>query len=258
MKDFVQIRDLDVSLDKKLVLSKVNMDLPRGELIGLIGPNGAGKSTLMRTLLRFLPFQKGRIEVKGQSLSEIHRRRLAQYFSYLPQGASVSWSLTAQRVVALGRIPHLLPWQDLRKIDYEAIYNAMKKSDVLHLADRPMDHLAGGEKALVMFARVLAGNSEMILADEPVAGLDPNHQIQVMQLLKDVAFRGSGVMVVLHDLTLAARFCDRLYLLREGKILASGSAADVLSPDNLKEGYGINARYGHFDQEFYVIPWKRL
>ncbi|MDD5217804.1 MAG: ABC transporter ATP-binding protein [Candidatus Omnitrophica bacterium] len=256
--NLIEAKDISVSLGGRVIVDHVSLAVGKGEMVGLIGPNGAGKSTLMKTLVRILRFQSGSIDLMGQPIHRMDRKILARKLAYLPQGQEVHWPLAVERVVALGRIPYLMPWQDLSDFDDQKIREAMTCSDVLPLARRQINQLAGGEKALVMLARALASEPEVILADEPVAGLDPNHQIQVMQLLKDLAGKGRGIIVVLHNLTLAARFCKQLFLMREGKIYASGDPQAVLKPENLKVAYGIDARYGHYEGEFFIVPWQRI
>ena len=182
---------------------------------------------------------------------------LARQVAYLPQGQVIHWPLSVKRLVSLGRIPHLMPWEQLGPEDEKAIAQAMEDTDVAHLRDRFVDHLAGGERNLVLLARALATQPSVLLADEPVQGLDPAHGLQVMELLSRFSNFERGVIVVLHDLTLAARFCHRLVLLHQGKILASGKPEEVLVPENLKKSYHIEAKYGT-GGEFYVIPWTKI
>ncbi|MDD5225571.1 MAG: ABC transporter ATP-binding protein, partial [Candidatus Omnitrophica bacterium] len=182
---------------------------------------------------------------------------LAKKVAYLPQGQVIHWPLTVKRLVSLGRIPHLMPWESLGPEDEKAIAQAMEDTDVAHLADRFIDHLAGGERNLVLLARALATQPSVLLADEPVQGLDPAHGLQVMELLSCFANSERGAIVVLHDLTLAARFCHRLVLIHQGKVLASGKPEEVLSPKNLKASYHIEAKYGAGD-DFYIVPWKKV
>ncbi|MFA6600852.1 MAG: ABC transporter ATP-binding protein [Candidatus Omnitrophota bacterium] len=251
--------DLCFSFGDRPVLEDVRFDLAPGEVVGLIGPNGAGKSTLMKMFVRLLEPSTGSLLFDGKPLSGIPPGTLARQMAYLPQSQEIYWPLTAGKVVALGRIPHLAPWESLGPEDEEAIAEAMRATDTLHLAGRPVDQLAGGEQRLVLIARLLASAPSVILADEPVMGLDPCHELQVMELFRDLAVRkGKSVAVVLHNLTLAARFCDRIFLMHRGKILTAGAPDLVLREEYLRESYGIEARYGREKDGFYVIPWKRI
>ena len=255
--NLLRAEGLSVSLDGMAVLSDVSFSVAKGEVVGLVGPNGAGKTTILKILTGALKPQAGQVEILGKSLRGFSVQALGRQLGYLPQEAEVHWPLAVERIVALGRVPHLMPWEDLKSLDEKIIEDAMRATDTFHLKGRRIDHLAGGEKALVMIARLLAGEPKILLTDEPVQGLDPAHALQVMELLRHVVEGGCGVLVVLHDLALAARFCDRVLLLSQGKITASGRPEEVFSPEHLKASYHIEAKYGSGDG-FYVVPWKRI
>jgi len=255
--NLLQAEKLHVELDGFTVLEDVSFSLAKGEIVGLVGPNGSGKTTLLKTLIGALKPQGGFVEILGKPARDFSTQELARQLGYLPQEAEVHWPLAVERIVALGRVPFLMPWEDLKNSDENIIEDAMRATDTLHLKRRRVDHLAGGEKVLVMIARLLAGEPKILLADEPVQGLDPSHALQVMELLRGVVAGGRGVLVVLHDLALASRFCDRILLLHRGKIAASGRPEEVLSPEHLKTSYHIEAKYGNGDG-FYVVPWKRI
>ncbi len=248
----IEARKVCVRFDDVPILQDVDLELKKGEILGLIGPNGAGKSTLLKILIGEIGSQSGSVRVLDGK-----KERLAQKISYLPQGQVIHWPLSVQRLVSLGRIPHLMPWEQLGPEDERAIAQAMEDTDIAHLKDRYVDHLAGGERNLVLLARALATQPSVLLADEPVQGLDPAHGLQVMELLSRFAVAERGVVVVLHDLTLAARFCHRLVLIHQGKVLASGKPEEVLSPENLKKSYHIEVKYGS-GGDFYIVPWKTL
>jgi iron complex transport system ATP-binding protein len=248
----IEVQKICVSFDGVSILQDVGLELRKGEVLGLIGPNGAGKSTLLKALIGEVSPASGNVRVLDGKKDHI-----AKKVSYLPQGQVIHWPLSVKRLVSLGRIPHLMPWESLGPEDERAIAQAMEDTDVAHLKDRFVDHLAGGERNLVLLARALATQPSVLLADEPVQGLDPAHGLQVMELLSRFANSERGVIVVLHDLTLAARFCHRLVLLHQGKVLASGKPQEVLAPENLKKSYHIEAKYGSGDN-FYVMPWKRV
>jgi iron complex transport system ATP-binding protein len=253
----LEVKNLSVSLDGIHAIEDVSFSLEKGEIVGLVGPNGAGKTTLLKVLAGVLKPQKGEAWISEESVRAIAPRILARKLGYLPQEWEVHWPLTVERVVALGRIPYLMPWEDLKDEDEKIIEDAMRATDTFHLRGRRVDHLAGGEKALVMIARLLAGSPEILLADEPVQGLDPYHALQIMELLRRIASEERGVLVVLHDLALASRFCHRILLLHEGKIVASGPPDKVFVPENLKRSYHIEAKYGNGDG-FFVVPWQRI
>ncbi|MFQ5937871.1 MAG: ABC transporter ATP-binding protein, partial [Acidiferrobacterales bacterium] len=224
-------------------------------LVGLIGPNGSGKTTLLRVLLNLQSVVSGHVRLDDQDLHAINRRAIARRVAYLPQGGDCHWPLTVERLVALGRLPHRAPWRALSHDDESAIARAMASADVEYLAQRVVTTLSGGERTRAHLARALAGEPQILLTDEPVASLDPYHQLQVMELLRAVARQGGAVVVVLHDLTLAARFCDRLVLLHQGSVVAEGQPKDVLTEDNLLATYRIEALRGSRSGEDYVLPW---
>ena len=241
----------------RAILDGVGIAAPAGEVVGLIGPNGAGKTTLMRVLCRLQRPDAGAVFVAGQDVRSLSRRRLARSVAYLAQGTECHWPLSVERVVALGRHPHLGPWQRPGADDSRAIGNAMREADVESLAARPLDTLSGGERARALLARALAVEALAILADEPVAQLDSYHQLQVMEVFRRRAAAGAAVVLVLHDLSLAARFCDRLVLLCAGRLIAAGLPARVLEPANLEAAYAIRAVYGSHDGTPFIVPWSR-
>ena len=162
--------------------------------------------------------------------------------AYVPQGQTLHWPLSVERLVGLGRLPHLAPMSRISAADTAAIERAMARADVLDLRDRIATELSGGERARALFARALAVEAPALIVDEPLASLDPGHQIDVMDLLRAEAAAGGTVIVVLHDLTFAARYCDRLLLIDKGRVMADGAPAAVLTADRLQAVYGIDAR----------------
>lgn len=255
----LEAKNISICFGQHTIVDDVAFSIGKGELIGLVGPNGAGKSTLLKGLARLLPLKGGTVTLDGQPLESVPRKALSKRLSYLAQGDVIHWPLDVERVVGLGRLPHLSGWQSLSEEDTAVIDRSIDAAEIGHLRRRTATKLSGGEKRLVMIARALAVGADILLADEPVSGLDPNHQIQVMELMKALAQAGRGVVVVLHDLSLAARFCDRVYLMNKGKMAVDGPPREVLSADHLKAVYHISAKYG--DEKggaFYVVPWARV
>lgn len=250
----LSVRNLTVQLGERRVLAGVSLGVARGETVGLIGPNGAGKTTLLRASAGLVPSTAGTIHVDGTPLPALDRRQRGRTIAYLPQDSTCHWPLEVTRLVALGRMPHLLPWQRPAGAHAAAIDAAISRADVAFLAGRNVQTLSGGERARVLLARALAVEPGLLLADEPVAGLDPEHQLRMMGVLRDLSRAGAGVIVTMHDLGLAARFCDRLVLLRHGAVVAEGDPASVLTPDRLAHVYGITARIDREDGELFVVP----
>ena len=246
-------RQLSIALDSHTIIHEVDCAVGRGEVVGLIGPNGSGKSTLLKTLAGLLPPRSGSVRLNDVPLAEISPRQRAQILAYLPQGAECHWPLTVERVVALGRLPF-----GGESADSSHIESALRAVDALHLRDRVITELSGGERARVFLARALAGDPALLLVDEPGAGLDPYHQLQLMELLASRAKEGRAVLVVLHDLGLAARFCHRLLLLKEGRLIASGPPQEVLTEDLLAEVHGVRAYRACHEKAAVIVPWERV
>jgi iron complex transport system ATP-binding protein len=251
-------RDITVKLGARTALERVSAAVESGEFVGLIGPNGAGKTTLLRALAGLVAPETGAVMLDVRPLSALGRRDRARRLGYLPQDGTIHWALPVGEVVLMGRLPHLGAWDRASDADRAIAAAAMTALDIADLADRPATRLSGGEKARVLLARALAGAPEILLADEPVAGLDPYHRLEVMEHLAGLAETGTGVVVVLHDLALAARFCRRLVLLDKGGIAAEGTPAEVLTEERLAAVYRIEVVRGSHDGADYVLPWRRV
>jgi len=255
----VTLDSLSVQLGQRAVVRSVSATMRAGELIGIIGPNGAGKSTLVRAALGLAPLSGGSVAIDGEPLSTIAPRQIARRIAYLPQGQTLHWPLTVERLVALGRLPHLAPMSRIGEADRRIIADAMERADVTALRDRIATHLSGGERARVLLARALAVGAAGLIADEPLAALDPGHQIDVMELLAREARAGAMVVAVLHDLTMAARYCDRLLLIDDGGLVADGPPAEVLTAERLRAVYGIRARIESREgAPLVIVPMERI
>jgi len=239
------------------VLAGVDFDLSGGEVVGLIGPNGAGKTTLMRVLAGLIDPGAGEVAFDGSPIAGLATEARARAISYLAQAGAAQWAVTVETLVGLGRLPHLGPFRGPGPADRDAVDRALAACDVKMIRDRPVNRLSGGERARVMLARALAVEAPVLLADEPVAGLDPAHAIDVMAVLGARARAGAAIVVVVHDLTIAARHCDRLVLMQDGRIAADGRPGAVLSESNLAHVYGIRALTGTAEGAPYVIPLSR-
>jgi len=253
MSALIEATGIDLALGGRRVLSGVDVAVRDGEVLGLIGPNGAGKTSLLRVLAGLVPPAAGAV-----TLDRDLAARPARGIGYLPQSGAVHWPLSVERVVALGRLPHLPPFRSPGPGDAEQIRAAMAATDVADLAGRSIAAVSGGERARILLARVLAGEPQVILADEPVTGLDPLHQLEVMALLRSQARAGRGVVIVLHDLTLAGRFCDRLVLLDGGRVAATGTPAEVLTAERIGAVYRVTTVGGRVGAESYLVPWTPL
>lgn len=248
----LRLEGLSVALAGRSVLEGIDLAVGPGECVGLIGPNGAGKSTLMRAALGLVP-ASGR-----SSLAALPRRARALAAAWLPQTREIAWGITVDEVVALGRTPHRRPGAPFGPEDRAAVARAMDAADVTQFAGRIATHLSGGEQARVLLARTLAQEAPLLFADEPVAGLDPAHQIAAMEVFAAHARTGGAVMTALHDLGLAARWCTRLVLIHSGRIAADGAPAEVLTRDRLAQVYGIEVHVSETDTGLVVAPVGRI
>jgi iron complex transport system ATP-binding protein len=252
----IEAKGIAIRFGPVALLEGVDLAMRGGEMVGLIGPNGSGKTTLLRVLANLRAPEAGRVHYAGRTAAEIGTRELSRQVAYLAQGGAVHWPMRVETLVALGRLPHRRPFQGLSAADHQAIEQAMAAADVAPLRRRTMAQVSGGERMRILLARALAVDARVLLADEPIAALDPLHQLQVMELLRAIAGTGRAVIVVLHDLALAMRFCDRLILLAGGGILMEGPPARVLTDSHLAQAYGVEVVRGERDGVAFVLPWK--
>lgn len=229
--------DLSVHLQGRTVLKHASFSVEPGECIGLIGPNGAGKTTLMRAALGLIPHEG------SSSLATLPPMERARKAAWMPQAREIAWPVTVETLVMLGRIPYMAGGQRPSREDRARVDAAMDAMDLSAFRTRVATRLSGGEQARVLIARALAQDTPLVVADEPIAGLDPAHQISTMQSFVSLAREGRSVIVSLHDLGLAARHCTRLLLMSDGEIAADGPPADVLTLDRLADVFGIRAFY---------------
>jgi len=239
----VEARNLHVRLKAREVLAGVAFTGHAGEMTAVIGPNGAGKTTLLKALAGLLTPSAGALSLDGRAMADWPPPVRARSLAYLPQERTTHWALSARAIVALGRLPHQPMGAGESAADARAIDAALAAMDIGHLAERPVLEMSGGERARVLVARALAQEPVALLADEPAAGLDPAHQLTLFHHLTALASAGRTVVVALHDLSLAARFCHRIVLMQAGRSIAAGTPEDVLKVEHLAAVYGINARY---------------
>ncbi len=249
----IQIQGLSVRYGEKTVVDDVSLHMIPGEMVGLIGPNGAGKTSLLRALLGLADIT-GSITIGDRDLADLAIKERARLFAYLAQGGTVHWPLSVESLVALGRLPHRTPWQQLSDGDSLHIEVAMKATGIEAFRDRIVTHLSGGERARVLLARALAAKAPYLLADEPAAALDPHYQLDMMALLKAHVTDTTGAVVVMHDLNLAQQFCDRLLVINDGKLVADGPPSDVLTDVLLADVFSIQAARWSDGGESFLVP----
>jgi iron-chelate-transporting ATPase len=225
----------------RVLLEPLTLALPAGKVVGLIGHNGSGKSTLVKLLARQQPASSGTIRFEGRSLKEWGDRAFARKVAYLPQQTPPASGMLVKELVALGRYPWHGALGRFGQADREKVAEAIALTDVEPFADRLVDTLSGGERQRAWLAMLVAQDAECLLLDEPISALDVAHQIEVLSLVHRLSTeRGLGVVVVLHDVNMAARFCDEIIALHSGRLIARGAPADIMTPEKLQAVYGVS------------------
>ncbi|MBX7111818.1 MAG: ABC transporter ATP-binding protein [Dehalococcoidia bacterium] len=231
-------RGVTVELGGQPVLRGVDLEVRAGEVVGLLGPNGAGKSTFLRAATRLVPLSGGSLEVEGTGLERITRRDLARAVAVVQQLPEAPGTMLVEELVLLGRNPHLGLLSRESPHDYAVAVDAMRRVGCEEFARRPLHTLSGGQRRRAFLARALAQEPRLLLLDEPNANLDVQAQAEAFELLLALARDGVGVLVAVHDLTLAAAYCDRVVMLVEGRVIASGAPADVVTSEVVARVYG--------------------
>ncbi|MBI5957583.1 MAG: ABC transporter ATP-binding protein [Chloroflexi bacterium] len=234
---------INCRLEGRDLLRDISLSVFRGELVGLIGPNGAGKTTLLKLINGLWPVDRGRITLLDKPLKHYSVRQVARVIAHVPQITALDFSFTVQQIVLMGRNPHLSRFELETEHDRQITEHAMQRTNTLHLAGRLINTLSGGERQRVLIARALAQEPQLLLLDEPTANLDIQHQLEILGLVCDLTCRdGLGAVAAVHDLELAARFCDRLILLHQGIIHTMGTPAEVLTSEHLRLTYGVETQ----------------
>src|SRR5262245_7545776 len=242
MNTAIQTDNLTFAYQDKGVLDDVTLSIKKGEMLGILGPNGSGKTTLLKIFSGVLT-GKGEVKVNGETIRSYGRRELSRLCAVVPQDSHVSFPFTVAEIVLMARASHHNPLAFEGEGDKEAARRSMRLTGILHLAERYLHELSGGEKQRVIIARALAQEPEILLLDEPSAFLDLKHQVQVLELLRGLnRERGITIVAALHDLNLAALFFPRLMMLRDGKIYCDGTPSEVLTEKTIEEVYGIRVR----------------
>jgi iron complex transport system ATP-binding protein len=253
----LEIKDVDAYYGSVKVLEGVNFSAARGELLGIIGPNGSGKTTLLRTIARILKPKTGAILLDSTEVLQMKDKEFSQKFAAVPQDTNVQFDFSALDIVLMGRNPHLGRLELEGEKDIAIARRCMELTNCWQLAERPVTELSGGERQLVIIARALTQEPKVLLLDEPTSHLDINYQIEIMELLKHLTtHEGLIVIAVIHDLNLAAQYCDRLVLLRKGAIIAMGSQYEVLTAENIKTAFGADVivKRHEVTNQCYVSP----
>jgi iron complex transport system ATP-binding protein len=250
----LEIKDLHASINGKEILKGINLSVKPGEIHAIMGPNGSGKTTLLKCINKILEPKQGKILLGEQTLKKMSRLDVAKQIGYVPQSTSGNnEATTVFEMVLMGRRPHVT-WQSSIK-DEEKVWEALKTLNVEHLAMRNFYELSGGEQQRVLVARSLAQEAKVLLLDEPTSNLDIRHQLEVMDLTRKlVANQKLSAAVAIHDLNLASRYCDKIVMMKEGRVFAAGEAKDVLSAENIGVAYGVEVEIGYCKNNPYIIP----
>ncbi|QCC60706.1 heme ABC transporter ATP-binding protein [Natrinema thermotolerans] len=237
----ISITDCSLSFGDLAVLENVSLTIEPGEFVGFVGPNGAGKTTLLRLISGALAPDSGSIAIDGTDVHGLSSRASSRLVSVVPQDTTLSFSFPVRDVVEMGRHPHRSRFSSATPEDRAAVERALERTRTAELADRPIDEVSGGQRQRVVLARAIAQETPVMLLDEPTASLDVNHQVETLELVRELVEGGRTVVAAIHDLELAARYCDRLVLLADGRVAADGPPSSVLTREALADSFDANA-----------------
>ncbi|GBE56940.1 MAG TPA: ABC transporter ATP-binding protein [Euryarchaeota archaeon] len=257
----IAAKDLEVCYGENLILKGISLAPREGSLLGVIGPNGSGKTTLLKTLSNILKPISGVVYLNGSEIGSLTSRETARNLAVVPQDTGVGFDFTAYELVLMGRTPHIGRFEKESRTDRNIAADAMRLTHTEDLKDRLVTTLSGGERQKVVIAKALSQEPNVLLLDEPTANLDIKNQLEVMGLIKNAVIgRGITAIMAIHDINLAARYCDEMMLLRLGEIYASGPPKAVLTKENIKAVFGVESLVtdGPEDGSVYVIPLSTL
>ena len=243
-----------VELGGTEILTEVTMAVTRGEVVGLVGPNGAGKTTLLRTINGYLPPTAGTVRLDDRPLEAMDQATVGRAVATVPQETAVAFDFDVETVVGMGRHPHLGRFDTWSAADTDAVEAALTRTDTAQFRDRSVEALSGGQRRRVLIAQALAQATPALLVDEPTASLDINHQVRLLTLLQELAADDKAVLAAIHDLELAARFCDRLVLLADGRVRARGAPEAVLKTEVLTDVFGIDVTVDTEGDPLQIVP----
>jgi len=233
----LQLQGLTIGYEEKTIISDINAEVRTGELIGIIGRNGAGKSTLLKTIRGLLPAKAGQVLYFGKPLASYGEKELARRVAYLQQNVETGFGYTGLDIVLTGRYPYMKWWESEKDEDKELARDCMSYTGTLDLAERPVTEVSGGQKQRILLAKVLAQQTPVLFLDEPTTGLDMVYREEIFRFARELANMGKTILMVVHELDLAAAYCNRIFLLGEGKLLADGTPEQVFTETSLSRAY---------------------
>lgn len=242
-------KDLSYSYRDKKVLEFINLNVTKGEILGILGPNGCGKSTLLKNLNKNLQPEHGCVMVCGEDIAAMRKKEIARRVSVVPQSNEIKFAFTAREIVEMGRMPFQETFRGSGVDDEAIVREAMEQTGIMGMADRYINTMSGGERQRVIIARAIAQTPEIMLMDEPTLHLDINMQFEVLDLVRElVRKRNLTVVIVSHDLPMVARYCDRMILIHDHGIHAMGRPEEILTPENMRTVFNIDAEFGIDDR----------
>ncbi len=247
----LRVEDVEVELNSRRILKGVTLEVRKGEIVALLGPNGSGKSTILRTIFGILKPVRGVIYLNGDVLNSTDVEDAAKIMGYLPQEHSET-NLSVADVVLLGRTPYISI--NPEKEDYRIAWEALKLVGMEEFAERKFSELSGGEKQKVMLARIFCQETDFMLLDEPTAHLDIKSQIEVLEMIKRITERGKAALVAMHDINLALNFCDRVLMVKNGKIIHAGKPGEIISQETIRDVFGVKAEILKDNGRIFVVP----
>lgn len=247
----LDVDSIHFSLDGKKILDGISARFEPGRIHGIIGPNGSGKSTLLKNICRIWEPQTGSVMIQGKDYREIPRKELSALVTLVPQNTTIGFPISVYDIVSMGRNPHLGRFEGLRRRDREIIEQALRQTNILALKDRNINELSGGEGQLAIIARAIATGASLILLDEPTSELDVKHTLDIVKILNEFKGQDKTILVTIHDLNLARRFCDTISILYGGKLFYSGTPEEAFSEENIRQVFQVHVReYKHNDTTF--------
>lgn len=247
MERILKIKNLQYENNGRKILKNIDLEVGKGEIVGLIGKNGSGKTTLLKCLNGINKISSGDIDINGKKIKDLSPKEIAQNISLMGQDTCVSVAFPCLDIVVMGRYPHLEKGKSFSHEDYEKSLKCMEITDTLKFRDKNIGKLSGGERQRVLFAKCVAQETDIILLDEPTASMDISNQEQLFKLCKKLSEQEKAIIISTHDLRVASRYCDKLLLLKEGEVVAFGSMEEVLTKENIKIAYDI-------DVEIFINP----